>query len=291
LKADIARFEPVDEPVPVRKHVAFGARDVILMRDGVAVADVPVSGTTVDVVVSPDGQWVWRLSEEESAQVALLNGHTLETIGVFIPREMYEEEDSLAEWYEHSAAASVHAPDTLIVSANAGDSFVLLLTLRATADGIVDAAGRRIFDAVVELLDEVIEHASFVSPDRLLVVDDIGWATLLSWPDAEVLSRVSVSDTFSTDEGYVLWPDDEPVDDLVVGVDTFATDSFILLSVCAGDAPEELLAFAALDRDTLEVRGIIRPPVPHAAGMRQVGTNRFVVSTGEHERLMTLRKG
>ena len=286
------RFEPINAAVPARKHVDVGARELKLLQDDATVAQVRVTGTTVDAVVSPDGKWVWRLSEGKSATVTLLNGDTLETIGTFRPRDMEDPDEFLEEWYEHAAVTSISAPDRIVIFANAGDSFVLLLTLRATAGGIVDMAGSRMFEAVEPRLDEVIGHATFVGPDRLLVVDDIGGATLLSCPDAEVVARADLSESFSSDGegsgGYVVWPDDEPMDQLTIGAETFMAEGMILVSIYGGD-PETLLAFAALNPETLEDRAIIRPPVRSAAAIRQIESNRFVVSDGQSERVMAIR--
>jgi hypothetical protein len=291
LEREVARFEPVNDSPSAPKRVAVRSQGLTLLRGDVVLAQAPMTARTLDALVSPDGRWVWHLGErpgDGSPLVTLFHGDTLEAIDSHRPLNMHEGEGYLAHWHDHTAVVSYQAPDMLVVQANSGDSFVLLLTLRATSLGIVDAAEGRIYETVARLLDEVIWHASFVGPDRLLVIDDIGFATLLAWPAGDIVSRVSISDAFSLGERYAVWPGEGADDDLVIGVDSFATDAHVLVSVCRVNAPDEVAAFAALDRHTLEVQGVIRSPTRCAAGLRQVGDDLFVVRTATGDLLMRL---
>lgn len=175
----------------------------------------------------------------------------------------------------------------LVVYANLGDSFTLLLTLRATEAGIVDEVGTRLFDAAAECLDEVIWAARFVDPTRFLLVDDTGNLTLLSWPDATTVARVSVCDGLRDDNHDVLlWPDDGAVESAVVGESTWVVGDVLLVSVCDADDPDTLTALVALEVQTLTPLGLVRPPVEHAADLQRLVADSFLAKTNAGDRAL-----
>ncbi len=208
------------------------------------------------LVFCGDGRWLWHLGYKDGlAKVNLLDGITLETVDAHTPmtRDLQRNrEEAVLSWCELSADPQPCAdPHVMLAFANAGDSFELLLTLQATPHGIVDPVGMRLFDAVADQLDAVLWSASFLSPDRLLAIDDVGNLTLFAWPRSEKVAAISVLSGLRNDDHEVkIWPDDADEDLwVVVGEQVGEVGRTLLVNVYENDDPFVLRALVALDKE------------------------------------------
>lgn len=191
-----------------------------------------------------------------------------------------ESSDGATVASECTVATFREAPDTFTLYANEGDGLAFLFTLSATDSGIRDLAGTRLFDAVAECLDETLWAARFVSPDRFLVIDDIGSLTLFSWPDAVRVAELELPTIFQDedeDDLFRIWPGEELREELVIDEVTFVVGNTLLVSLCDGANPDELLALVAIDAQTLRPLGLVQSPTRSVAALTQVGDHEFEI--------------
>jgi hypothetical protein len=229
-----------------------------------------------EVRLSTTGRWVWHVATDGSGVVTLKDAATLETCGTHhLASDLFLK--ALAS-QECTIATFREAPDTLTIYANLGDSFAFLSTLLASEVGIHDPAAPKLFESIAECLDERLWSARFVAADRFLVVDDIGNLSLFAWPSARKLADCALLDALRNEEdSFGIWPGADECDDLSLGEYTFVVDDLLLVSVCDKDEPDQLLALAGLDAQTLEPRGVVRVPATCAAQLRQIGADEFDV--------------
>lgn len=274
-------------------EVSADGRGLSLRSQGAVVAQCQVPSTTTEALISPDQKWVWHLGIGGSTVVTLLDAETLRTVGSYRPREMYHPwaptPPYLKSWWEYEAIVCRETPDILVISANAGDSFILLLALRATPQGIVDEVGTTLFEAARGVLDQTICGARFLSHDRFLIVDDIGTLTLFKWPSCDQVSVAYLMDALMGDGGSCsVWPESRPLEYLLIGWDTVVACDQLLVSIAGDEEPFELLAFASLDAASLKPNGLVRPPTTEMRGLQQVGDNLFVAEKSSGRKLLQL---
>jgi hypothetical protein len=293
-RIEVGRFVdagPVESHPKVSDGAVLEADEIVLRQADEVIARLPVEpppseswGGTCEqrLVASPDGKWLWHLGYESGeAKVTLMKAADLTVLDVHYPETVNRYEDKverLSSWYEMAASTDPVAPELLLAYGNAGDSFAYLLTLRATASGIEDPVGKRLYNAVADRLDETLWSARFLSPDRLLVIDDIGTLTLFSWPSSEQLASISVMSGLRDEDWNVcIWPEDASDPDLnaVVAESVGRVDDLLLVSVIEGEGTYRLLAVVVVDAHTLEPKGLVRPPVSGIRELTQLPNGQF----------------
>jgi hypothetical protein len=243
-------------------------------------------GATCDEIVtfSEDARWVWHLGYHNGrARLALLEGRTLKLVGTHDPitddrAEMRQE--PLQDWCELGVSVTDAAPDMLVAFGNSGDTFAFLMTLQATSKGIVDPVGTKVFNVAADQMDERIWDAAFISSERLVVLDDIGHVTLISWPAAKPIARYAIESGLQ-DEKYNtrVWPDNKDADERIL-VDRIlgCVGDTLLLSVrepSDSGSAGNLLALVALNANTLAPLGLVRPPKSEITKLLNLGKDRF----------------
>lgn len=278
LRNEIGKF--VDAPLSGSK-TSYSAQSQ--MFDGSRLVESrfqSASDSTYDegeVRSSPTGRWIWHFSER-SGLVTLQNALTSDICGTH--RLFPETPDGATVDSEYIVATFREAPDALTLYANQGDNLACLFTLIATDAGIRDPAGARLFESVAECLDETLWAARFVSADRFLAIDDVGNLTLFTWPNAVRVAELELPTVFQDedeDDLFRIWPDDDLCEELVIDEVTFVVGNTLLVSLCDGANPDDLLALVAIDAQTLRPLGLVRPPTRRVTELSQVGDEEFEV--------------
>ncbi len=188
------------------------------------------------------------------------------------------QEGALSDWGELCVCASDHDPNILLAYANYGDDLSVFLTLQATAEGIVDPGGAHLFEAVSDKLDERLWSASFVSQNRLLIMDDAGHLTLLSWPDGHELAFKYLPAAIEHSSATTFWLETD-ADHLWLGEEVAVIGQTILINVYDD---KDFIAMAALHASNLELDRLIYPPLRSLDGLIQKDGNLFAALNSEH---------
>ncbi|MEL6349780.1 MAG: hypothetical protein AAFV53_42145 [Myxococcota bacterium] len=274
------------EPIPPACAVIIDAT-IVFFRDGVEAGKHPVHvppknswGAAVEeLVVSPSGRWIWHIGHgSDGPLVTLFDGGTFAVLGTFTPEDQYGDGGRLAAWGEMEASVSPARDDVCLIRANVGDSFVTLYTLQATAAGILNPTSPTLYGRVRDCLDEVLWFASMVTADRFLIVDDIGIATLFSWPDARKVRAFYLRQSLGPDTGGKrLFEEDEPTS-LMFGESIGIFDDLFLLPVIEhGWNSYPLLGHVGFNPRTLAPLGRVRPPPSVTEELHPLYGDRFCV--------------
>lgn len=231
---------------------------------------------------------LWHLGYEGGqARLALLDAETLEVVATHRPVMRTFGADyrrdavgPIDAWYELDASTSAEAPAALLAHANCGDSFAYLFVVEADSDGIVDAGGTGLYDAVARRLDARLMAAEFVSAERVLCIDDIGNLGLYEWRSAEQVASFSIMNALRNEAGELaVWPDDAGTDPWLEALSLAGkVGDTLLVNLTLGDS-DALVALVALDVETLTPLGLVRPPADGAGELCQIIGGTFV---GDH---------
>lgn len=244
-----------------------------------------VEGTTRGAVLSPDGRWLWFVgSTPERDYLLLATTDSLDAVGEVSLPNQYSEHGDESDIAGDEVELRVHpaCPSGLVLFSNGGDSFTHISAFQADASGIQGPSPHALFEAVSPLLDETLRQAQFVSPNHLVVVDDIGVAYLLDWPACEVRAHRSILESFEDDDGRSVFPDAPPPEYLGAGWSVHVTGGLLLVELVVEEPQEPyVLVLMALDRLALEPRGLVTLPAQRFFELRQIGESRFAARERE----------
>jgi hypothetical protein len=203
---------------------------------------------------SNDGRFVWVLGMQDGcAVVTLLHGENLAVVGTHRPVRgsgLAEGETVPLEGWGDDLLVTATSTGALVACSNAGDDPLLVFCLHAGAAGIKDPVGARLYDVALSLLDECIHGAFLLSPERIVILGDISDATVLRWPELDVVGELP----FEGDES-----DDDDGDDAArLGEGGGVQDGVLLMNVVDDDGG--LLHLLAYDAASLEPLGRVVPP-------------------------------